>query len=725
MSPRIAAVFLVTVWLIPAMEAAAPRNPATPQPGRLKIEVQSEGRPVARATAAIAAQHAVTGEDGITLVAVEPGRHSLEVSAEGYLPFETEVTVDPGVETHLIVELTSEIELEEEIVVRASRTDRRLEDQPVRIEVVGREEIEEKALMTPGSVAMLLSETTGLRLQTTAPSTGASNVRIQGLRGRYSQLLSDGLPLYGVQGNSLNLLQIPPLDLGQVEIIKGAASALYGPSALGGVINLVSQHPRRPHRELLLNASSQEAGDLTFWTTEPAGGSWAYTLIGGLHGQTRQDLDEDGWADLPSFGRGVLRPRLFWSGSSGRTVFATAGVLAENRRGGTMPDAVASDGRPFGQGIDTRRVDGGIVSRLPLGSSRVWSIRGSFSHQAESRRFGDTRDRGGRSTWFAEAVLQGASGRHVWVIGGALQQEVYHNRDFPGFDYNFVTPSLILQDEIALGNLVSLGLSGRVDAHSRYGTFASPRVSLLVRPSPQWTFRLSAGTGFFSPTPFVEEIEETGLSRLDPLPELEAERVRSASFDTTWSRGRFELVATVFGSVVHDSVEREFVGSDRVALVNDHRPVRTRGTELLARYRSGDFLLVTTHNYTVSTEGDPFSPGRRDVPLNPRHSASLNAIWENEEWGRVGLEAYYTGRQPLELNPYRRSGRSYLLTGILAEKRFESFRVFVNLENLTNVRQTRWDRLVRPAPSPDGRWTVDAWAPLDGRVINGGIRVFF
>src|SRR5438309_3083805 len=155
--------------------------------------------------------------------------------------------------------------LQEEVFVTAARSTTRLQDQPLRVEVVDQEEIDEKAMMTPGSVAMLVNETTGLRVQTTAPSLGAANVRIQGLRGRYSQLLSDGLPLYGLQGDSLSLLQVPPLDLGQVEIIKGAASALYGPSALGGVINLVSQRPLSRQRELLVNRSTQEATDLTFW----------------------------------------------------------------------------------------------------------------------------------------------------------------------------------------------------------------------------------------------------------------------------------------------------------------------------------------------------------------------------------------------------------------------------------------------------------------------------
>lgn len=131
----------------------------------------------------------------------------------------------------------------EAIVVQATRSGRRVQDEPIRVEVIDREEIEEKLLMTPGNIAMLVNETGGVRVQITSPALGAANIRMQGMRGRYTQLLADGLPLYGGQASSIGLLQIPPTDLGQVEIIKGAASALYGPSALGGVINLVSRRP--------------------------------------------------------------------------------------------------------------------------------------------------------------------------------------------------------------------------------------------------------------------------------------------------------------------------------------------------------------------------------------------------------------------------------------------------------------------------------------------------
>jgi iron complex outermembrane receptor protein len=66
-----------------------------------------------------------------------------------------------------------------------------------------------------------------------------------------------------------------------------------------------------------------------------------------------------------------------------------------------------------------------------------------------------------------------------------------------------------------------------------------------------------------------------------------------------------------------------------------------------------------------------------------------------------------------------------VLIGALVEKRLGRARVFLNLENVGNVRQTRFDPLLLPARAADGRWTVDAWAPLDGFVANGGVRVAF
>ena len=205
----------------------------------------------------------------------------------------------------------------EATVIQGTRIGRRVGDEPIRVEVLNREEVEEKILMRPGTIAMLLSETGGLRVQVTSPALGAANIRVQGLEGRYTQLLADGLPLYGGQASSLGLLQIPPTDLGQVEVIKGAAFALYGASALGGVTNLVSRRPGdAPQAETLLNATSRDGQDATAYLASPFGGGWSASVTGGLHRQARQDLDGDGWTDIAAYERFTVRPRLFWEGGA-------------------------------------------------------------------------------------------------------------------------------------------------------------------------------------------------------------------------------------------------------------------------------------------------------------------------------------------------------------------------------------------------------------------------
>jgi iron complex outermembrane receptor protein len=97
----------------------------------------------------------------------------------------------------------------------------------MRVEVLAREEIEEKMLMTPGDIVMMLNEMGGMRVQATPPSLGAASVCIQGMRGRSTHVLSDGLPLFGEVGG-LGLLQIPPWISGRSrrESVRGATDAV-------------------------------------------------------------------------------------------------------------------------------------------------------------------------------------------------------------------------------------------------------------------------------------------------------------------------------------------------------------------------------------------------------------------------------------------------------------------------------------------------------------------
>jgi len=610
---------------------------------------------------------------------------------------------------------------EEAVTVSATRTGARIDDVPTRVEVLNREEIEEKLLMTPGDIVMMLNEMGGMRVQTTSPGIGAATVRVQGMRGRYTRFFSDGLPLFGEVGG-IGLLQIPPMDLGQVEVIKGVASSLYGAGAMGGVVNLISRQPgEETERELLVNQSTRGATDLVAWFATPAKTGWAFTLLGGGHWQQKNDVNDDSWADLAGYSRGVFRPRAFWNNGAGSTFFATVGVTVEDREGGTIDgEVLPASGAPYREAMSTRRFDGGFVGQTLIKGKYLVAARGALANQRHDHQFGENRERDSHRTMFGEVTVRRSAGKHTLVAGAAIEHEGYRPTDVPQFEFGHWIPGVFGQVDMELRPWVSISGSARLDHHNEYGTFVSPRLSALFR-SGRWTSRMSVGTGFFGPSPLTEETEAAGLTRLVIPTALHAERGQSVSVDVTRTHGPFTATFTLFGSRIEHpiSVDR----SAGLELRNLAEPATNVGVELLGTIRHAQFSVTATYSFVNSREVvDGLS---REAALTPRHNAGLVAMWEREDIGRVGVELYFTGRQRLEENPFSAESQPYVILGLLAERQFGRFRLFINGENLTGVRQTKWDPLIRPTRAPDGRWTVDAWAPLEGRNINGGVRLAF
>jgi outer membrane receptor for ferrienterochelin and colicins len=705
----------VLALLVALVQAVSAQEPTA----TLRVEVRQQARPVADASVIVNGTTYRTDGEGAVSIAIQPGNVEIVVEKEGFLPVTTTLGVQSGQRRDVVVELQR---FEEEVTVSATRTDTRLEDQPMRVEVLDREEIEEKLLMTPGDIVMMLNEMGGMRVQATSPSLGAASVRIQGMRGRYTRFLSDGLPLFGEVG-ALGLLQIPPMDLGRVEVIKGVASSLYGAGAIGGVVNLISRKAGRQREgEFLINRSTRGATDGVAWYATPLSPRWGLTMLGGGHWQKQNDVNGDAWADLPGYARGVFRPRLSWDDGEGRTFFATTGITVEDRHGGTQPGTILPlSGLPYVEALNTQKLDAGAVGQTLVGGRYVVAARFAFGQQRHDHQFGEARERDRHDTAFGELTIRGTRSRHSWVGGLAVEREAYRPRDLSQWRYTFIVPGVFAQDDIEVSKWLSLSVSGRLDWHSEYGTFVSPRVSGLIR-SGRWNSRLSAGTGFFASSPLTEETEAAGLSRLTiPVP-LRAEQGRSMSFDVSRTDGPASYTVTLFSSRVRYPIHVERSGSGLV-LTNLAEPTSNAGLEWLGTLRLAPFSLTTTYTYVRAREVD--DQGKRDVPLTPRHSAGIVGMWEQENVGRVGVEWYYTGEQRLEENPYRERTAPYFVVGLLAERQIDRFRLFINGENLTGVRQTRWDPIIRPARASEGRWTVDAWAPLEGRNLNGGLRLRF
>ncbi len=244
--------------------------------------------------------------------------------------------------------------------------------------------------------------------------------------------------------------------------------------------------------------------------SSPLGPRWGASLLGGGHWQTRDDIDDDGWADVAGYDRGIARPRLFWDGGGGRSAFLTAGVTYENRDGGTMSGAaLPATGLPYQETLDTRRYDvGGTVQEL-WKNRYVVAARAAAAWQRQDHRFGDVLERDRHDTAFAEVTARGAAGRQTWVAGLAYERDAFDPGDVPQFAYTYDVPGVFVQDDIDLTPWLSISASGRIDVHSEYGTFISPRIAALFRKGG-WTSRISAAQGFFASTPLTEETEAAG-----------------------------------------------------------------------------------------------------------------------------------------------------------------------------------------------------------------------
>ncbi|WP_440876291.1 TonB-dependent receptor plug domain-containing protein [Thalassotalea sp. PLHSN55] len=623
----------------------------------------------------------------------------------------------------------------EKIQVTASRLGRIVTESATRTEIINSEEIQEKALMRPGNISMLVAETGGVRVQNTSPALGSANIRLQSLYGRYTQLLSDGLPLYGSQASSIGLLQIPPTDLANVEIIKGSASSLYGGSALGGVINLISRTPKdEAEGEVLLNATSKNGQDITSFFASPINEATSASLTAGLHNQEQQDLDDDGWLDMAKYQRATIRPRVYWQGENGANLYMTFGAMKEERIGGTEEGATMPDGNAFVQQQDSLRLDTGFIFAQPLSEELDLNVRGSAMQQQHDHGYGLVAENDSHESYLLESSLSGYSDATAWLVGIAYQADKFDSDDFSAFNYSYQVPGLFSQFDYEASDDISMSLSARADWHSEYGTQFSPRVSLLYNPE-NWLIRGSYGQGFYAPTPFIEDIEDAGLSRLEPIEKLEAEQANTASIDISYLTDSVETSVTFFASDVENVTELEVIApyeadtntaqEKQVRIINAMGKSEIRGTEFLLRYRWRDLKLTGSYLYTDATKLSDSGIGREQLALTPKHSAGAVLMWEEHGSHLVGFEAYYTGTQRLEGNPYRDKSEAYWHLGLLGQITLGRVSYFLNAENLLDVRQTKHESLVLPQQAPSGRWTTDIWSRNDGFTVNAGVRIQF
>src|SRR5690606_10299773 len=234
------------------------------------------------------------------------------ITKDGYISQADTLTItNDTIPTPVLPEATSEHEELDVVVISATRSTRTIDNIPTRVEVIAGEELDEKGNMKPGGIRMLLAESTGIQTQQTSASSGNSSIRIQGLAGKYTQMIRAEMPLDSGFSGGLGLLQIAPLDLQPVEVITGSSSTLYGGGAIAGLVNLVSKKPTYERQlNLLLNGTSALGLDASACYAENFDKTGA-TIYAAYNKGTAYDPSDIGLSAIPQFDRFTLNPKLF------------------------------------------------------------------------------------------------------------------------------------------------------------------------------------------------------------------------------------------------------------------------------------------------------------------------------------------------------------------------------------------------------------------------------
>jgi outer membrane receptor for ferrienterochelin and colicins len=714
---------LAVTGLLPLFLAAMPLHAQRPDSGTVAITVQESMGMLQGFLVRSEGRSATTDAAGRARLVLPTGPRTIDVTRIGFVPKKVDVMVirDSTVAVTVVGEMLGMTM--DEVAVTATRIERLAGATPIRVEVIDKMEVDENTLMAPSGITMLLNETPGLRVHSASATLGTGSVRILGLPGQYTALLADGLPLYGGAGSGLGPLDISPVDLSRVEIIKGAASALYGGQALGGVINMVSKAPTGKS-EFLLNRRTMGVTDAATWMSRRFSDRSGVSLLVSGTAQDAADPDDDGWGDQARGRRWNVRPRYSLNDASGRSLFVTAGYGYDDRQGGTLGTGTVPDGQSFREGLTGQRADAGLTFRMPHGDSGHVAIRLAMSTNGRERVLGSgpvERDR--ISTGFAEVTRARKVAGIATVLGAAVQADGYHNKLNTAFDHDWVTPGLFMTSDHDLGPMTT-SLSIRADRHPETGLTLTQRLAILVRPADDWNVRLGYGTGSAPPTAMTEEVEAIGLRFMQPST-LRQERSAGMMLDVNGALLGAEFLLTGYRSSVTRAIQLVDVGGAALTgeLRNAAGPARIGGAEAAAIWRFGDdnkFLL--TYGYARGTETDAETGVREPMPMLNRHRAGADLMLEKPGVYRVGIEGIYYGRQRLEDNPYRLESKPYVYAMAIAMRQFGPVELVANFENLLDVRQTDYDPLVRPAPTTGGRWTTDVWAPLEGFMANVAVR---
>jgi outer membrane receptor for ferrienterochelin and colicins len=626
----------------------------------------------------------------------------------------------------LIKMATDKTELEDVVVVASTRNDENIENSPLKVEVLGKAEMSEEAGLKPGNIASILSDVSGVQVQQSSATSGNSNVRIQGLDGRYTQILRDGMPMYDGFSGGLGIMTIPPLDLQQVELIKGSASTLYGGGAIGGLVNLISKRPTlKQEADVLLNYTSLKELNANAYLAK-RNKKFGYTFFTGYSNQQAVDVNDDGFSDAPDLSSVLLHPKFFFYPTEKTTISVGYSGTFDKRKGGDMQ---LLDGGPtpvhryFEDNESQRNTAEYAIEHYYSGRAKL-VFKGNYSNFYKQTSTDEYLVKGNQASYYDEVSLLQPFGKSNLVAGINITGDEYKTRSPDTMSLqsarNF-TAGVFAQFNWHIKDNTILETGLRADHHDVYGFFVLPRIAVFHRFTDQWAARAGFGMGYKTPNPLVPQNIEYDLPQLLPVPnglsaEISYGYNAEVNYKKEWDKEHTLFINQAFFlTQVYNPILFELNHDNKVAMSNAAKPLLSMGSDTYVKLQLKTWELYLGYTYTDARR--QYLSSNSFVPLTPRNRMAFVVVKEMDKW-RFGLEGSYMGSQ------YRYDATktpAYMFLAAMVQRNLDKHIILVlNAENLLDYRMSREESLYTGSISQPVFKPL--WAPIDGRVVNFSIR---
>jgi iron complex outermembrane receptor protein/outer membrane receptor for ferrienterochelin and colicins len=674
-----------------------------------------------------------TSADGIAVLGNIPnGKQTLIIRNVGFQEQQLALLFPNNQDQPLEILMEEADEELEEVIVSSTRTSRTIQNTPTRVETIELEEIDEKSNMRPANVSMILHESTGIAVQQTSATSANASIRIQGLDGRYTQLLKDGYASFGNFASGLSILEIPPLDLAQVEIIKGPSSTLFGAGAIAGVVNFISRSPReKADLNFILNQSNvgqTNIGAFSMQRNKKIG----YSLLALSNFQKAYDVDKDDFTELPKTRDFTIHPKLFIYPSNKTTIVIGNAFTKSERTGGdifVVNDGVDANHRYF-EANNTTRNTTTLDFSYQTAEKDLLKVKTSFNYFKRGIAIPYYNFNGVNYNSYTDISYLRSLKDQSLIFGTNVVYDKFNEQDQSLFKKDFTTRTagVYAQHTWDVSDKFKLESGLRADFvnyfnanYSEDEVFILPRVSALYKFDDHWSSRIGGGLGYKTPTLFTEQTETFQYQNLQALNNVKAERSYGGTADVNYktSIGDDWLLSfnqMFFYTRINNSTILLQETNGNFYFDNTKAPVRSLGFETNAKIIFHEYFKLFA-GYTFTDAKANYLPVIQNIRLLPKNKLNLALLYEKEGNFKMGLEGYFTDKQYLYNN---QQTNAFWEFGFMAEKIFGKFSIFINAENFTDTRQSRYKSVVNGShlnPTFD-----DIWTHTEGRTFNGGIK---